>query len=77
MDDLVAHADDVGPRDLGVLVRELSRHLSPSSTDDLNEMNQREAKILATSETLSSRGRVLTYPVRLKALIDSLAARPA
>jgi hypothetical protein len=43
VDDFVAHADDVGPRDLRVLVRELSGHLAPSFTDDLNEMSQREA----------------------------------
>jgi hypothetical protein len=46
VNDLVAHADDVGPRDLGVLVRELSGHLARSFTDDLNEMSQCEAKIL-------------------------------
>jgi hypothetical protein len=41
MDDVVAHADDVGPRSLGVPVRKLSGHLAPSFTDDLNETNQR------------------------------------
>jgi hypothetical protein len=46
VDDLVAHADDVGPWDFRVLVREFSGHLAPSFTDDLNEMSQREAKIL-------------------------------
>jgi hypothetical protein len=38
VDDLVAHANDVCPRDLRVSVREFSGHLTPSFTDDLNEM---------------------------------------
>ena len=46
MDDLVAHADDVGRRNLRVSVRELSGHLARSFTNDLNEVSQREAKIL-------------------------------
>ena len=46
MHDLVAHANDIRPRDLGVAVREFPRHLSRGFTNDLNEMNQREAKIL-------------------------------
>ena len=44
VDDFVAHPDDVGPRDLRMAVRELSRHLASRFTNDLNEMNQREAK---------------------------------
>ena len=46
MDNLVSHAYDVGPWDLRVSVREFSGHLAPGFTDDLNEMSQREAKIL-------------------------------
>jgi hypothetical protein len=41
----VAHADDVGPRDFRVVVREVSGYLAPGFTDDLDEMNQREAEI--------------------------------
>ena len=46
MDDLVAHADDVGPQNLRVSVRELSGHLARSFADGLSEVSQREAKIL-------------------------------
>ena len=46
VDHLVAHANDVRPWDLRVLLREFSGHLAPSFTDDLNEMRQGEAKIL-------------------------------
>ena len=40
VDHLVAHANDVRPWDLRVLLREFSGHLAPSFTDDLNEMRQ-------------------------------------
>jgi hypothetical protein len=66
VDDLVAHANDVCPRDLRVLLRELSGHLAPSFTDDLNEMSQREAKILVrvvgtARETLGLADRLLRH----------------
>lgn len=46
VDHLVAHADDVSPRDLGVRPCKLLRHLPCSLADDLNEMRQCEAEIL-------------------------------
>jgi hypothetical protein len=38
VDDLVADADDFLPRNLGMLVTELTRHVAASFADDLNEM---------------------------------------
>jgi hypothetical protein len=66
VDDLVSHADDVGPWDLRVSVREFSGHLAPSLTDDLNEVSQREAKILVrvvgtARETLGLADRLLRH----------------
>ncbi len=55
VDNLVAHADDVRPWDLRVLVRELPGHLAPGFPDDLNEMNQRETEILV--RVIASRER--------------------
>ena len=59
VDDLVAHADDVGPRNLRVSVRELSGHLAPSFTNDLNEMSQRQTKILVRVVRTAERPWVL------------------
>ena len=46
MDDLVTHADDVCPGDLRMLLGEFQGNLARRFSDDLDEMNQREAKIL-------------------------------
>jgi hypothetical protein len=54
VDHLVAHANDVRPWDLRVLLREFSGHLAPSFTDDLNEMRQGEAKILVRDRAKDS-----------------------
>jgi hypothetical protein len=59
VDDLVSHADDVGPWDLRVSVREFSGHLAPSFTDDLDEMRQARRRFSSASYALRERLRVL------------------
>jgi hypothetical protein len=56
--DLVAHADDVCPSDLGYH-RTPGRPDVPSLTNDLNEMNQSEAKVLVGIVRLARKARVL------------------
>jgi len=46
VNDLVAHADDVRPRDFRVLRAKLSGDVATSFSDDLNEMDERQAEIL-------------------------------
>ena len=48
MDDFVAHADDVRPSNLRMSVGELSGHLPRGFANDLDEMNQCQAKILVS-----------------------------
>jgi hypothetical protein len=57
--DLVAHADDVCPSDLRVAITELPGDLMCSLTNDLNEMNQSEAKVLVGIVRLARKARVL------------------